>query len=129
MKCNRCGRSLHKKDEVYSHLGQSLCEDCYMDALSPPLGCNPWAVRSAQTYLKGKEKTAVLTDLQRRIIRFIQERGKAEGELIEKELGLTSWELRRELATLRHMEIVRGLKERSRTYYTLFEEDREIRSG
>jgi hypothetical protein len=94
-----------------------------MDALSPPRACDPWAVRAAQTYLNGKEKTAVLTDLQRRIIRFIQERGKAEGEPMEKELGLTSWQLRRELATLRHMEIVRGLREKGRVYYALFEEN------
>jgi len=97
-----------------------------MDALSPPRACDPWAVRAAQTSLKGKERGAVLTDLQRRIIGFIQKRGKAEGEAIEKELGLTSWQLRRELATLRHMEIVRGFRKKGRVYYALFEEDREI---
>lgn len=27
--------------------GKLLCDDCYMDALSPVRICNPWAVRSA----------------------------------------------------------------------------------
>jgi hypothetical protein len=91
-----------------------------MDALSPPRACDPWAVRAAQTHLRGKKKAAVLTDLQQRIVGFIQERGKAEGEAMEKALGLTPWELRRELATLRHMEIVRGLREKGHIFYTLF---------
>ena len=32
-----------------------------MDILSPPKACDPWEVRSAQTFLKGKDKLATLT--------------------------------------------------------------------
>lgn len=124
MKCTRCGRPL-KRDEICSHLGQSLCEDCYMDALSPPRACDPWAVHAAQTYLRGKEKSAAMTELQRGIVGFIKKKGKAQAEEIEKEFGMSFQELQRELATLRHMEILRGLKEEGRVYYTLFEENRE----
>jgi len=124
MKCTQCGRPL-KRGEIRSHLGQSLCEDCYMDALSPPRGCDPWAVHAAQTYLKGRDKSAMLTDLQRGIVGFLKETGKAEAKDIEKQLGVSAQQLRRELATLRHMEIVRGFKGEGRVYYTLFEEKRK----
>ena len=106
-------------------MGQSLCEDCYMDALSPPRACDPWAVRAAQTWLRGKDKSAAMTERQRRIVALIRHKEKAQREEIDGEFGMSFQQLRRELAALRHMEILRGLREDEKVYYILFEENRE----
>ena len=42
MKFQRCGRDV-AVDEVFSHKGQTLCEDYYIDATSPESECDPWA--------------------------------------------------------------------------------------
>lgn len=124
MKCARCGR-LIRKEEIRSHLGQSLCEDCTMDILSPPRACDPWAVRAAQTYLRGKEKSAAMTERQQEIVAFIKKKGRARAEDLEKKFGMSFQELQRELVTLRHMEILRGLREAGYVHYILFEENQE----
>ena len=43
MKCERCKTVIAEGEEkeLYS---QILCEDCYMDLLSPAKGFDPWAV-------------------------------------------------------------------------------------
>lgn len=119
MKCSRCGKPL-QKDETRQYCGQSLCENCYMDVLSPPKACDPWAVRSAQTSLKGKDKLAVLTYIQKRVVQFIEEKGEATAEEIAMAVGISQQELAREFATLRHMEILRGFRKEEKIYYTLF---------
>ena len=124
MKCTRCGRPI-RKNNIRSHLGQSLCEDCYMDALSPPKACDPWAVHTAQTFLRGKDKATMMTERQRGIVAFIKKNGKAQAEEIERAFAMSVQELQREVATLRHMEIVRGLREEGKVYYTLFEKKGE----
>ncbi len=48
MKCDRCSQTIDP-NEAQEHFGQNLCEDCYMDALSPAKTCDPWAVHSAQS--------------------------------------------------------------------------------
>jgi len=91
-----------------------------MDILSPPKACDPWAVHSAQTFLKGKEKLSNLTPLQTKIVDYI--RGKEEvtmEELIEN-LKLTEKEVRREFAVLRHMEILKATKKGDKIFYLLF---------
>jgi hypothetical protein len=45
----RCGKEI-EKSRVYEHRGNVYCEDCYMDILSPPKACDPWAVYSAKTH-------------------------------------------------------------------------------
>jgi len=40
MKCARCEASIPEGEER-EHLGRALCEDCYMDALSPQ-DLRPW---------------------------------------------------------------------------------------
>jgi len=59
------------------------------------------------------------------IVDFIEKKGKTEAEEMQKELGLSLQQLRRALATLRHMEILRGFREEGRVYYTFFEKNRE----
>jgi hypothetical protein len=118
--CEVCGKEV-KEEQAYEHLGRVYCEDCYMDTLSPPKACDPWAVYAARTSLQGEDKFAVLTPLQCRIVGFIREKGKATAEEIMHDLNLTEQEFKREFAVLRHMEVLRGAKKETRTLYTLFD--------
>jgi hypothetical protein len=90
-----------------------------MDILSPPKACDPWAVHSAQTFLKGKDKLSTLTPPQSKIVQYIQERGEATAEEIIKNLQLTEEELRREFVALRHMEILKATKKGNNLYIVL----------
>ena len=46
--CAKCG-SAYDPAEAREHLGQMLCEDCYLDAMSPTKVCDPWAVHTAKS--------------------------------------------------------------------------------
>jgi hypothetical protein len=85
-----------------------LCEDCYMQALSPAQACDPWAVRSAQTLSRMDDSYSTLTPTQERILQFLEESGGAESTIVAQELQMSLPQLAREIATLRHMERVRG---------------------
>jgi len=115
MKCQRCGA---ETDESYAHLGQELCEDCYMDALSPAKSCDPWATYTAKNL---ETQAADLTEDQQRILERLAQ-GPLEPERLRKELGLEEAELKRDLAALRHMEKVRGFPHQGRAYLILFDQ-------
>ena len=117
--CSKCGKTL-EKNECYEHQGKVFCEDCYMDILSPPKACDPWAVYSAQTFLKGKDKLSTLTPLQRSIVNYIKKKGEATLEDLIENLNLREEELRREFAVLRHMEILKATKKGEKIFYILF---------
>ena len=107
VKCHRCGNEIPPGEEA-NHFGQVLCEDCYMAALSPAVACDPWAVRSAQTLGQMDEGYLALSDTQERILQFLEETGGAEAGVVAEKLQMTLLQLQREIATLRHMERVRG---------------------
>ena len=112
MKCKRCGREI-SKDESCEYLGETLCEDCYIDIRYPAKACDPWAVYAAtrsreSSGLKGAEG---LTDLQKAIYEFVREKGKVTREQVIENFGLTETQLQTQLATLRHCELVKGHKE------------------
>jgi hypothetical protein len=117
--CTRCGKQV-EKPRCYEYQGNLFCEDCYMDILFPPKACDPWAVHSAQTFLRGKKKLSTLTPLQLKIVNYIKENGEATIEEIIKNLNLTEDELRREFAVLRHMEILGATKKEGKICYRLF---------
>lgn len=117
--CTKCSKEV-EKEQGYEYQGNRYCEDCYMDLLSPPKACDPWAVHSAQTFLKGKDKLSTLTPLQVKIVNYVTEKGEAIAEEMIKSLNLTEEELRREFAALRHMEILRGTKKGDKILYVLF---------
>jgi len=119
IQCAKCGRKIEKQ-QSYESQGNLFCEDCYMDILSPPKACDPWAVHSAQTFLKGKDKLSTLTPLQQNIVNYIREKKEATLEEMIENLHLTEEELRREFAVLRHMEILRGTKKEGKILYILF---------
>lgn len=79
-----------------------------MRLLSPARACDPWAVRSAQTLSQLDEEYSGLSETQATILRVLQETGGTEAAVIAEKLQMKLPELERELATLRHMEKVRG---------------------
>ena len=117
--CSKCVKTL-EKHECYEHQGKVFCEDCYMDILSPPKACDPWAVYSAQTFLKGKDKLSTLTPSQLKIVDYIGGKGEATIEEMVENINLTEEVLRREFAVLRHMEVLRATKKDGQIVYILF---------
>jgi hypothetical protein len=117
--CSKCGRKIEKQ-QSYEGSGGLFCEDCYMDILSPPKACDPWAVHSAKTFLKGKDKLSMLTPLQQNIVNYIKEKKEATFEEMTENLHLTAEELKREFAVLRHMEILKATKKGGEIVYILF---------
>jgi hypothetical protein len=121
VKCQRCQRDI-PEDETYSYLSETLCDDCYMDAMSPAKACDPWAVYSAtrtreSAGLKGVEG---LTDEQKDICEFIKGKGKATAAEVMTNFGITQQELEKVVATLRHCELVRGQREGDKVYLVPF---------
>ena len=109
MKCERCKCAIPEGKQNGLH-GQILCEDCYMDLLSPPRICDPWAVHSAMTFLKKGNGNLKLTPVQRNIVDLLQEEGPQEPAILCKRLQINKADIERDIAALRHMEKVRGEK-------------------
>jgi len=100
--CQRC-QSQVEADEIHEHAGQTLCDDCYMEAMSPRSGCDPWAVYTS-TRLKDQNQT--LTPTQEIIVGLVRDGGRAPIPELQKATGLDFEGLQREVVTLRHMELV-----------------------
>jgi transcription initiation factor IIE alpha subunit len=121
VKCNRCGHDI-SQDESYSYLSETLCEDCYMDVKQPANPCDPWAVFTAtrsreRSGFKGVEG---LTPLQTAIYEFVKSKGKTTGEEVMENFNIPQRELERQLALLRHCELIKGHKEGDTVYLVLF---------
>ena len=107
MKCAKCGETIEKGEEREFN-GKLLCEDCYINALSPPRSCDPWAVHSAKSFASKREIDFEITETQARILQVLEETGGSEMSFISEKLQIKQSILEREIATLRHMEKVRG---------------------
>ena len=121
MQCDRCHADIEAGEEK-EHLGQTLCEDCYMDILSPPRTCDPWAVYSAKSFEKQSGGVLTLTPVQTEILSILNDTGGVEPQTLLEHLNeqITFSELEREFATLRHMEKVRGEKRGDKIYWRLW---------
>jgi hypothetical protein len=107
MECERCGDAIEEGEERDFH-GQILCEECYMDALSPARACDPWAVHTAKSLLKEEDGTVELNPIQEKILEILEETGGVEPNILAERLQLKPSALERELAALRHVEKIRG---------------------
>ncbi|MBU2548286.1 MAG: hypothetical protein KKB20_07755 [Proteobacteria bacterium] len=109
MNCQRCGDRIESGEER-EHFGRTLCEDCYMDALSPARTCDPWAIHSARnlTDQSGAEGQVDLNEVQQRILAILDETGGIEPAHLIERLQVKPTDLEREIAALRHMEKLRG---------------------
>ncbi len=116
MKCDRCGCQIDKGDEM-EYMGQILCEDCYMDVLSPAKTCDPWAVYTAKSM---DNDDSTLTKVQKNILAVLKETGGIELELLAKKLGIKWSDLQQEIATLRHMEKVKATMKDDKKVFCLW---------
>jgi recombinational DNA repair protein (RecF pathway) len=125
VKCKRCGREVPVENS-YQHLGEALCEDCYIDIRYPAKACDPWAVYSATRSREnaGLEGAEGLTELQKKIYEFVKRKGKVTREEILANLNTKEMELQINLATLRHCELVKGRKEGNCIYLVPFDFDK-----
>jgi hypothetical protein len=107
MNCDKCGDAIEVGEERELH-GRTLCDDCYMDALSPARACDPWAVHSAKSFMKQSIEDPGVNPTQAKILDILQESGGVEAKILVERLQIKPSDLERELASLRHMEKVRG---------------------
>ena len=121
VKCHRCQRDVREEDS-FTYLGETLCEDCYIDVRSPAKSCDPWAVYSATRTREtaGLSGTEGLNTLQQAIYTFIKDRGKATPEEVITRFNITPKDLQNQVATLRHCELVKGSKEGQTVYLVPF---------
>ncbi len=119
MECSRCGVSIDEGD-CYNHAGKVLCEDCFMYVTNPPKTCDPIAVASALSNRKqlGQSGADGLTELQKKIYRVIEEKGKITKEDLSAAVEVKPEELEAQFAVLRHCELIRAFKEGSTVYLT-----------
>ena len=116
--CAKCGGA-YDPAEAREYRGQELCEDCYLDAMSPTQVCDPWAVHTAKS-LKDLPGGHDLTPRQQQLFDLVKARGEIPIPEAAAHLGLTEDELRREFAPLRHMEKLRACKKDDLILLTLF---------
>lgn len=121
MQCDKCHAEIEQGEER-EHLGKMLCEDCYMDVLSPAKSCDPWAVHSAKKLEEYSGGEVILTPVQTEIVSILKETGGMERPALLDRLGgkLSETELDRELASLRHMEKTRAEKRGDKVYVRLW---------
>jgi hypothetical protein len=121
MNCALCETEI-PVDEQQEYLGRTLCEDCYIDALSPLKTCDPWAVHCAKSFEKCGVSMGVLTPLQSEILAVLKKTDGVERqsflEQLDKKISLK--ELEREFATLRHMEKARAEKRGDKVFWRLW---------
>lgn len=120
MKCEKCSAAVDPGEER-NHLGMTLCEDCYMDALSPAKSCDPWAVHSAKSLSQAQGGRVTLNETQKRILEILDETGGIQPPVLAGRLGVPPKALEREIAALRHMEKVRGeMREGKKVFLVLW---------
>jgi hypothetical protein len=102
-----CRAEIEEGEERDFH-GQLLCDDCYMDALSPARTCDPWAVRSAGMAKECGDATEYKGSLQQKILDLIKKTGGLSINELAGKLAVRPGDIEREIAALRHMEKIRA---------------------
>jgi len=122
VKCARCGEDVPRED-IYVHRDQELCEDCYMGALQAPKTCDVAATQHAVKHRLSTGQTGSdgLLPVQKQIYDLIKAKGKVTRQQVMEELEIPDWELEKQIAVLRHCELVKGKKEEDNIYLVLFD--------
>ena len=119
-KCDICDCDL-SNEESYSIKGKTLCEDCHMEETHPVKMCNPLPVRVAKkTIGNNKDPKDSLSELQKEIYRHIVNNQNVTAEQLCSKFSLTEVKLNNQLATLRHLELIKGKKDGSNVYIVPF---------
>lgn len=106
--CDKCGQPV-PSDQCVAHGSRRVCEDCAMDLLSPAKACDPWAVKMASGSFQTKaDAVATLRGLEKKLYDLVVERGRLPREDLPEILQVPATEASRAMATLRHMELLRG---------------------
>ena len=116
--CFKCGCEC-EPEELRDLAGKEVCEDCFLDGVELTQTCDPWAVHSAKNTLAADGKPQ-LTPLQQQIYDLIVQEKELTPAAAADRLHISETELRREFATLRHMELLRGTKTPSGVVITTF---------
>ncbi len=121
VKCSRCSEEV-APDDVYNYREQALCEDCYMGALQAPKTCDVAATQHAKKHRQaaGQRGTDGLLPLQKEIHDFIRDNGMVTRSQVMEEFAIPEWELEKQVAVLRHCELVKGKKAGDAVYLVLF---------
>lgn len=101
MKCDQCRADLEPGEARTLH-GKQLCEDCYIDLLSPARPCDPWASQAAKSVSELAGDKEPITENQQRLLDILQSEKLTVADLAQK-TGLSVDEVERELFTLHHM--------------------------
>jgi hypothetical protein len=90
--------------------------------MNPPKTCDPTAVHSTLTIRKqqGQTGTEGLSELQKKIYNLVVDKGPISREDLLGLLCMTPQEFERELAVLRHCELLRGFKQASTVYFAKY---------
>jgi hypothetical protein len=121
MKCEKCDVAIVPGD-VRNHQDLTLCEDCYMVALSPMKTCDPWAVHSAKNFEKFAGERKQLTQIQMEMLQILGVQGAIQPETLQESIGyrIELADLQREFSTLRHMEKVKAEKQGDKILWRLW---------
>ena len=124
MKCNRCGQEIKEADS-YTHTGETLCENCYLDMRLEVKACDPWAVHSATRLREssGLAEAEGLTELQKAIYELVKNKGKVTREEVMGNFNISEQEIQKQIAILRHCELVKGHKESDNVYLVPFRQE------
>ncbi|MBN2808519.1 MAG: hypothetical protein JXR80_03395 [Deltaproteobacteria bacterium] len=114
--CDQCGITIEIGEEQQSN-SRTLCEDCYMDVLSPTRTCDPWAVHHAKSCSTDQ---ASLTATQNDLLSILTETGGINLAGLADRLQITEKETERNLAALRHMEKIKARPENGEKIYCLW---------
>jgi len=121
MQCDKCNAEIDR-NEAYRLQDQTLCEDCYLDHVAQPKTCNPWAVYMAKQEGSGKES---LTELQQRILDYIQKNWPVSKDRICRDLGLDDDTFGTNFSVLRHVELARATQVNGEKRFLPYEEEAE----
>ena len=118
--CDICGCDL-TEEERYALNGKTLCEDCHMEETHPVKVCNPLPVMAAKKMGdSSKDPKDVLDELKKALYDHIVSNQKVTIEQLCAKFNITEVKLKNELATLRHLELIKGKKEEDNVYIVPF---------
>jgi recombinational DNA repair protein (RecF pathway) len=123
LECARCKVNVNP-DDLYNYHGQDLCEDCYMGAMQAPKTCDVAATHLAKQHRQaaGQTGTEGLLEIQKEIYELIKRKGRVSRAEVMAELDLPEWELNKQVAVLRHCELVKGRKDEDGVFLVLFDQ-------
>lgn len=117
MKCSQCGREI-SEGESFQHMGQILCDDCYLEVRTHPRECDPWATYLA-THTRermGQKGAEGLTELQKKVYEFVKGKGRVTREEVMEKFNLSEAEMDAQMTSLMHSELVKARGEEGKIY-------------